>query len=109
VKEGQTGKDGEVEAWIPADTRSATLLLRHDDAGYVERINLNVGRLDPHSEITGVQSRLLNLGYFRGPVDGVIGPQTRQALRGYQKAMNLDETGEADEATCQKLSEGHGS
>jgi peptidoglycan hydrolase-like protein with peptidoglycan-binding domain len=39
--------------------------------------------------VTKVQSRLSELGYQPGPVDGVMGPKTRSALRRYQMVEGL--------------------
>lgn len=41
-----------------------------------------------------VQEALLARGYDPGPVDGAIGPQTRDAIRAYQSASGLSPTGE---------------
>ena len=48
----------------------------------------------PHSPIwTIVQSQLANMGYYSGPVDGVGGPDTRQALANYQNDNGLSPSG----------------
>ncbi len=38
---------------------------------------------------TKIQSALLKAGFNPGPIDGVIGPQTHQALRAYQREKGL--------------------
>ena len=43
-----------------------------------------------------VQSELARRGYYHGPIDGVIGPSTRQAIRGLQEAEGLPMTGLVD-------------
>ena len=45
------------------------------------------------------------LGFTPGVVDGKAGLSTRNAIRGFQLAGNLDQTGELDEATKQALSQ----
>lgn len=40
-----------------------------------------------------VQRQLSILGYYRGAVDGVLGKQTRRAIRHYQQAMHLQVDG----------------
>jgi len=48
--------------------------------------------------------RLLSaLGYDPGKADGVLGPQTRQAIAAYQRSYNLTVTGELDEPTLSAL------
>jgi hypothetical protein len=49
------------------------------------------------------QERLKAAGYDPGPIDGVLGPQTRAALRRYQASQGLPTTGALDEATRQVL------
>jgi peptidoglycan hydrolase-like protein with peptidoglycan-binding domain len=54
-------------------------------------------------EIRQVQEALKNQGHDPGPVDGVMGPQTRQALRAFQSSNGLKQTGMLDPETKQKL------
>jgi Putative peptidoglycan binding domain len=49
------------------------------------------------------QERLKAAGVNPGPIDGVLGPQTRAALRRYQASQRLPATGSLDEATRQVL------
>lgn len=39
------------------------------------------------------QRALTALGYHSGPVDGYYGPETREAVRGFQRELGFDETG----------------
>ena|SRR5437763_10332501 len=41
------------------------------------------------SIVVQVQSRLARAGYYRGPIDGVMGPRTRFAIRAYESAHNM--------------------
>lgn len=50
-----------------------------------------------------VQQALKEKGHDPGPIDGVMGPNTRQALRAFQKEENLKGTGTLDQDTAQKL------
>jgi hypothetical protein len=38
-----------------------------------------------HSRVAELQRRLARAGYYRGSIDGVLGPQTRQAIRAYER------------------------
>ena len=49
------------------------------------------------------QEELRQLGYDPGPIDGISGPQTQQALRTYQRDYNLPVTGRLNAQTKQKL------
>jgi putative peptidoglycan binding protein len=50
-----------------------------------------------------VQEALKAQGHDPGPIDGVMGPQTQEALRAYQRSQNLTETGRLDPETSEKL------
>jgi peptidoglycan hydrolase-like protein with peptidoglycan-binding domain len=49
------------------------------------------------------QDRLKAAGFDPGPLDGVLGQRTREALRRYQASQGLPATGQLDEATRQAL------
>lgn len=60
-----------------------------------------------HSQdITKVQESLRDKGYYQGKVDGILGPQTREGIRQYQKSENLPVTGRLDAETAGKLGVG---
>jgi phage tail tape-measure protein len=50
-----------------------------------------------------VQQTLNNMGYNAGPVDGQLGPNTRDALMRFQQAQGLPQTGEPDSQTLAAL------
>ena len=41
------------------------------------------------SIVIEVQRNLARAGYYHGPIDGVAGPRTRAAIRGYERAHGL--------------------
>lgn len=45
------------------------------------------------STVTGVQSQLAQQGYYSGSIDGIIGAETRAAIRRYQRDHGLSITG----------------
>ena len=49
------------------------------------------------------QEQLKAVGFDPGPIDGVLGPQTRAAFRRYQASQGLPATGALDEATRRAL------
>jgi len=49
------------------------------------------------------QEALKNKGHDPGPIDGVVGPKTREAIKQFQSASGLKETGRLDAETAQKL------
>lgn len=50
-----------------------------------------------------VQSKLKEMGYYSGTIDGLYGPQTAGAIGAFQKDSNLPFTGNADSATLDEL------
>ncbi len=59
--------------------------------------------LPPDRVIANVQGILQSEGYYRGEVDGLLGPLTREALLGYQTDHGLYATAVIDEPTLQSL------
>ena len=57
-------------------------------------------------DIKKVQETLRDKGFDPGPIDGVMGSQTREAISQYQKAENLPVTGHLDAQTAGKLGVG---
>ncbi|HEY9636149.1 MAG TPA: glucose-6-phosphate dehydrogenase assembly protein OpcA [Coleofasciculaceae cyanobacterium] len=51
------------------------------------------------------QQLLAALGYYTGPIDGIVGPRMVAALKAAQKAYGLSRTGTADDITKAKLRE----
>ena len=55
------------------------------------------------STIRSVQQELKTSGYYHGKIDGVVGPNTKSAIRAYQKDQNLAVTGRLNSGTVMKL------
>ncbi len=53
--------------------------------------------------VADVQSVLQEQGYYRGEVDGLVGPLTQEALAAYQSAQGLEQTAAIDEPTLDSL------
>jgi hypothetical protein len=53
--------------------------------------------------VADVQSVLQEQGYYRGEVDGLVGPLTQEALAAYQSAQNLEQTAAIDQPTLESL------
>ncbi|MEZ5361299.1 MAG: peptidoglycan-binding domain-containing protein [Bryobacterales bacterium] len=49
------------------------------------------------------QAKLAAMGYYEGNVDGVMGPNTEEAIREFQAKHKLAQTGELDAKTRKKL------
>jgi peptidoglycan hydrolase-like protein with peptidoglycan-binding domain len=55
------------------------------------------------AEISRVQSALADLGLYKGEVDGLSGPNTRDAIASYQRIVGIEETGNINAALLQHL------
>ena len=60
----------------------------------------------PDKVIADVQAALQEMGYYKGEVDGLIGPLTREALTGYQRDNGVTVTAVIDEPTLASLNMG---
>jgi peptidoglycan hydrolase-like protein with peptidoglycan-binding domain len=69
---------------------------------------LAVGHLDPSDQISGVQARLTNLGYYRGPINGQLDQPTRQAISSFRASVLHDDSNEMDGALLEALDAKHG-
>lgn len=84
--------------WYPAygyDPAYSTYIYDEPIYGY--------NQYEPGRVISDVQVQLQREGYYRGPVDGLIGPMTRSALARYQADHGLYVTRAIDEPTLQSL------
>jgi len=59
-----------------------------------------------HDTVKTVQKDLKEKGYYEGKVDGILGPQTRDALRRYQQKEHLAADGRLTRETWDHLSAG---
>ncbi len=106
VIEGNTDSDGKINVPIPPDAEKAELTLGKDNKITYQ---ISLADLDPYNNVRGLQSRLKNLGYNIGNVNGRLDEETRNALRDFQTKEDLPVTGQMDEQTCDKLKDVHGS
>jgi hypothetical protein len=60
----------------------------------------------PDKVIADVQAVLQEMGYYRGDVDGLLGPLTREALTAYQADNGLTTTAAIDQPTLDSLGMG---
>jgi len=74
-----------------------------DDQPYDNTEPSNNGVLAADPTVEAIQERLAQLGYYTGPVDGIFGPTTRDAVANYQVANQLNVTGSLSPDTMQSL------
>jgi len=59
--------------------------------------------LGPDQIVSEVQAQLQRDGYYNGPIDGVLGPMTREAIAAFQADNGLAVTSTVDEPTLSSL------
>jgi len=64
--------------------------------GYGPDYGYDSGGYDADSASVQVQQNLLHDGYYSGPIDGIVGPQTSAAIADYQRDNGLPVTGGID-------------
>jgi peptidoglycan hydrolase-like protein with peptidoglycan-binding domain len=63
---------------------------------------LNAAHLSK-DDIRWAQVELRTMGLYNGSLDGVLGPQTKQALLGFQESNGLERTANLDQQTADAL------
>jgi hypothetical protein len=101
---GLTDAEGVLVAYIPPGVIAGRLSIDELDEQDQSALELDIlfGSLDPIEELSGVQKRLVNLG-FDCPVDGEVSDETTAAIEAFQRLFSLPVTGAVDNATRQKL------
>jgi len=106
LSSGVTDAQGRIQHPIPPNARKGQLLV--GPAGK-EVYRLQLGNIDPITEISGLQGRLRNLGYYNGPVDCKMDATTEEAIKDFQSKHGLNATGKVDDAMRNGLVSEHGS
>lgn len=101
---GQTDSEGRIRQSIPPDAKRGKLI----PSGGEEVYRLQLGNLNPSDEISGAQGRLLNLGYYFGPVDGKMSDELEEAIQEYQFANKIEPDGRLTPETKAALKADYG-
>ena len=64
---------------------------------------ITLRRGDENGRVKDMQRRLKELGYYEGSLDGYFGKQTQAAVKAFQHAIGVKETGVADPNTLKEL------
>jgi len=83
--------------WYPAWGYAPNAYYAYDGPIYA------YNNLSPDQAIANVQATLQALGYYRGPINGILGPVTRAAIANYQRDQGLYITAAIDESTLASL------
>jgi hypothetical protein len=88
---------------IPRSAQPGTGLMGSGGASTDPKKSTVTNGLASSEQVKSAQQTLQSKGMDPGPVDGIMGPRTKAALRGYQKDQNLPQTGLLDDQTLAKL------
>lgn len=105
---GKTDGDGKLEVPIPPGAQRGMLTME-PGTPRERKYPLALGHLDPVDTPAGTADRLNHLGYGDGSRPAEMNEQLAASISEFQRANDLEVTGEADEATQNKLKELHGS
>jgi peptidoglycan hydrolase-like protein with peptidoglycan-binding domain len=88
-----------------ADTVAANALHKERSAsrGVLERAGLSSSQGQPSEVVKQAQSQLQREGLYDGKIDGITGPQTRQAISAYQQREGLRQTATLDRDTLNRM------
>jgi len=100
--EGTLGGDGLLEQEVAPSVRGAELKVWTVDGAEPDVWDLKLGSMDPLEEVSGVQARLVNLG-FDCEISGELDERTRAAVTSFQWLTGLEQTGEIDDKLREKL------
>jgi N-acetylmuramoyl-L-alanine amidase len=104
-----TDGHGKLEQEIPLDAKEGVLTIRGDQTPFAnEVIPIKIGHLDPVDEPSGQISRLNNLGYSAGKLDGSDASALESAVEEFQCDHSLKVDGICGPVTQAKLKEVHG-
>jgi Putative peptidoglycan binding domain len=68
----------------------------YGDAGYGDQGYGYSDRYRGKSSVAQLQRRLARAGYYSGAIDGIMGPETRRAIRAYERSQNQRAYGMTD-------------
>jgi Putative peptidoglycan binding domain len=110
--QGRTDANGILEQRISAEASDGEITIftvENDPADKGYTFTLSLGHLDPIDETSGVDARLINLGFGPPDQDGseLSDEERVEGIKAFQDRFGLEITGTADAATRQKLRQLH--
>lgn len=102
--EGTTDVGGGLDITAPVTVRSVKVTLARRGLTF----NVLLGDMDPVTETSGVQLRLVALGYLEAFSPGELDESTAEGLRKFQRAKGIAASGMPDDATRDALKSEYG-
>lgn len=100
-----TDEDGWIEEPISPTAKEVILSIFEDEEELFYEFWL--GELDPITEISGIQQRLCNLGFYHGRITGEINEETTYGIEGFQRFFDLEPDGKLTDTTIAQIEETH--
>jgi hypothetical protein len=107
TSEGLTDSDGTLEITIPPGATNGRLIIEPGTPREMV-IPISLGHLNPIETVSGVKQRLANLTFDCGDTSDDETEAYAEAIRAFQRKYGLEDTGELNEQTRQKLQDVHG-
>lgn len=101
-KENNISVTGRVDAKTLHELRRQTLLKAKDADTPVRRRTSPSGQKISY-DIKNIQALLQKAGFYKGKIDGKMGPQTVKAIKQFQRSKNLKESGVINMRTWNEL------
>lgn len=92
---------------LTTKTVRSTLVFTFCAALTIGMLSSNANAASNRDDVKKAQQSLSDKGFYHGPVDGIAGPLTRQAIADYQKSEHRAVTGRLDVETAGRLGVGH--
>lgn len=105
--EGQTDSEGMLEVSIPPNASSGELVIE-PGTPQEATIPIRLGYLEPIDTVTGVKQRLANLTFDCGDTTDEENQDYADSIRAFQRQYGIQDSGEIDDQTREKLWEIHG-
>lgn len=100
IRDGKTDGNGRISVTIRPNAQEGKIRVKEGG----EEFDLHLGGLDPIDTISGIQARLMNLGY-EVKVTGRWDEDTTEAIKMFQSDQSIEVTGELNDATKSKIEE----
>ncbi|MFJ4493751.1 type VI secretion system tip protein TssI/VgrG [Pseudomonas atacamensis] len=105
---GATSSDGFVDQPVPPDAKKGKLTFYPFGAESQPWVwELDLKAQSEASDVKGLQSRLKNLGFYDGKIDGENGPKTKHATRCFHRSCELADKDYLSSSDIKRLEEQH--
>ena len=97
------GSDANVPQYYGSSAYSSRYYRYQYNPWYTDKVRVRYEVLSASSTTADVQMALARRGYYRGAIDGVIGPMSRNAILRFQDTNGLRATGAIDQSLLRAL------